>query len=134
MKKSWKINVLKLGPLFFLVGLICNFAVLIQAQAEPETVFIETVGIGLGGGLVLGASTLPFYNHPENHMINLAYGASLGAIVGVGFGLYYLFEGNLNHSELTAQNERETPVDTHFPQVKDLLVADTSISLVSLTW
>ncbi|MGK5086049.1 hypothetical protein WDW86_00690 [Bdellovibrionota bacterium FG-2] len=61
--------------------------------------FLETIGISVAVGTVLGASTLPFYNQPGKHAINVAYGASLGAVAGVGASLYGLIAGASNLEE-----------------------------------
>jgi len=46
--------------------------------------FLETFGLSGVGGTVLGASTLPFYRQPGDHSVNLAWGAAVGAVVGLG--------------------------------------------------
>ena len=48
---------------------------------------METIGIGIAVGAVLGASTLPYYDQPGKHVSNLAYGAAAGAIAGLLYGV-----------------------------------------------
>jgi len=64
-----------------------------NARAGAGSGILETIGISIAVGAVLGASTLPFYGEPGKHLINVAYGASTGAVVGVGILVYGLFRG-----------------------------------------
>jgi len=64
-----------------------------MARAGSGKIFLETIGISTAVGTVLGASTLPFYDQPGTHLINLVYGASMGAVAGVGLGLYQWLSG-----------------------------------------
>ena len=64
-----------------------------QAQASSGEKILETIGVSVAAGTVLGASTLPFYDQPSAHLMNLAYGASAGAVVGLGILLYGVAEG-----------------------------------------
>ncbi len=61
---------------------------LFGGDAAAETSIIETMGVSIAVGAVLGASTLPFYDQPGQHASNIAYGASLGAAVGIGLLIY----------------------------------------------
>ena len=63
------------------------------ARAQSGNSFLETMGISIAVGTVLGASTLPFYDQPGNHLMNLAYGASAGAVTGIGILVYGLLAG-----------------------------------------
>jgi hypothetical protein len=58
------------------------------ARANSGNSFLETIGISIAVGTVLGASTLPFYSQPGKHLSNLEYGAIAGAAVGLGVSLY----------------------------------------------
>jgi hypothetical protein len=58
------------------------------ARANSGHNFLETIGISIAVGTVLGASTLPFYDQPGKHLMNLAYGASAGAVTGLGIMIY----------------------------------------------
>jgi hypothetical protein len=58
---------------------------------------IETIGVSTAVGTVLGASTLPFYEHPENNTKNIGYGALAGAGVGLGILIYQWI--NKGHKE-----------------------------------
>ncbi len=69
--------------------------------------FLETIGISVAVGTVLGASTLPFYSQPGKHVINLAYGASLGAVAGVSTGLYGLIAGASHREESYSSDSGE---------------------------
>ncbi len=59
-----------------------------RAAAENtfETVFKDGFYGGLAGGLV-GGAVLVFAEHPEDHYIYIGYGAAIGVIVGVTFGV-----------------------------------------------
>jgi hypothetical protein len=61
------------------------------ARANSGHHFYETIGISIAVGTVLGASTLPFYSQPGTQFMNVVYGASLGAVVGIGVWLYEFF-------------------------------------------
>lgn len=54
-----------------------------KAKAESFNDAVITVGVSTGVGMVLGASTLPFYSVPTQHLKNMFYGAAIGAVVGV---------------------------------------------------
>jgi hypothetical protein len=66
------------------------------ASANSKSSFLETIGISVAVGTVLGASTLPFYDQPGKHLVNAAYGASAGAVVGIGILAYGLIAGPSN--------------------------------------
>ena len=51
-----------------------------EASARPGKTFFGAIGSGIVAGAVLGASTLPFYDQPGTHLVNLAYGAGIGAV------------------------------------------------------
>jgi hypothetical protein len=55
-----------------------------EARARSGDHTLETIGVSIAVGTVLGASTLPFYDQPGTHLLNLVYGAAAGAVVGVG--------------------------------------------------
>ncbi len=46
--------------------------------------FFETLGVSTAVGVVLGASTLPFYEVPGDQLANVGYGALAGLGVGIG--------------------------------------------------
>jgi hypothetical protein len=61
-----------------------------EAQSTEERfqdVFI-TAGYATAFGAALGAASLSFYEHPEEHMKDVAVGASLGFIGGTLLGTY----------------------------------------------
>jgi hypothetical protein len=79
----------KIGILLLALGLLgASLSVPRTARANSGNSFLETMGISIAVGTVLGASTLPFYDQPGKHLMNLAYGASAGAVVGVGVLTY----------------------------------------------
>ena len=59
-----------------------------DARANSGKSFLETIGISIAMGTVLGASTLPFYDQPGKHLSNLAYGAAAGAGAGLIYAIY----------------------------------------------
>ncbi|NUM89056.1 MAG: hypothetical protein HUU37_07625 [Bdellovibrionales bacterium] len=54
-----------------------------RARAMTVGDAILTVGVSTAAGAVLGASTLPFYNAPSEHVRNVFYGAAIGTVAGV---------------------------------------------------
>jgi hypothetical protein len=58
-----------------------------DARANSGNSFLETIGIGIAVGTVLGASTLPFYTQPGKHVENLAYGAAAGVVAGLVYAV-----------------------------------------------
>ncbi|MBI3811691.1 MAG: hypothetical protein HY283_05750 [Nitrospirae bacterium] len=56
------------------------------AENTFETVFKDGFYGGLAGALV-GGSTLVFAKHPKDHYIYIGYGAAIGVILGVTFGV-----------------------------------------------
>src|SRR5688572_19132061 len=72
--------------------------------------FLETIGISIAVGTVLGASTLPFYGQPGDHLINAAYGAAAGAAFGLGVWVYGQIQGNQDDEWASARRGRETDV------------------------
>ena len=61
--------------------------------------FFETMGISVAVGAVLGASTLPFYDQPTDHVSNVYAGAAVGAAVGLGVIIYGLVRGGPSEEE-----------------------------------
>ena len=61
---------------------------------------METIGVSTAVGTVLGASTLPFYDQPGEHLSNVAAGAALGAAVGLGICIAgWVFGPSQDHLE-----------------------------------
>lgn len=58
----------------------------VAAENEFETVFKDGFYGGLAGGLV-GGAVLVFAKHPKDHYIYIGYGAAVGVILGVTFGI-----------------------------------------------
>jgi hypothetical protein len=56
------------------------------AENTFETVFKDGFYGGLAGGLV-GGAVLIFADHPKDHYIYIGYGAAIGVILGVTFGV-----------------------------------------------
>jgi hypothetical protein len=80
------------------------------ARANSGDTFLETIGIGIAVGTVLGASTLPFYDQPGTHFVNLAYGAGAGAAVGIGVVTYGWLTGSKNDEQAKSPAETSTLV------------------------
>jgi hypothetical protein len=51
---------------------------------------LETLGISVGVGSVLGLSTIGFYGQPHKHLGNVFIGAGAGLLVGLGIVAYML--------------------------------------------
>jgi hypothetical protein len=82
-------------PLLAITGLLgASLSAPRLARASTGQIFLETMGISIAVGTVLGASTLPFYDQPGTHLMNLAYGASVGAVAGLGWFAYRMVEGS----------------------------------------
>ena len=58
-----------------------------HAGSSLEIVLWDSL-LGAGIGALVGAATLPFMEHPNDHLNRIAQGASVGLICGLGFGLY----------------------------------------------
>ncbi len=69
-----------------------------MARANSGNSFWETIGISIAVGTVLGASTLPFYDQPGEHVLNTGLGATAGVLTGVGILVYGLFQGKSSES------------------------------------
>ena len=65
-----------------------------EARAKSGETFLETIGIGIAVGTVLGASTLPFYDQPGDHLANMAYGAAAGTVAALGIEIYGWLSGS----------------------------------------
>lgn len=88
-----------------------------SARANTGDNFYETIGISMAVGTVLGASTLPFYSQPGTQLINLVYGASFGALAGLGIWLYtYLSEPSSERGKVARSYVR--PRLTFFAQAQ----------------
>lgn len=74
-----------------------------RAYAGTDNTFFETTGYFIALGTVLGASTLPFYEQPDSHLMNLAYGAGIGAVTGLGFAIFGR-SGKSSREGLTARD------------------------------
>lgn len=100
--------------------------------------FLETMGISTGVGAVVGASTLPFYEKPGKHLANVFYGASAGALVGLGIWLYEKYgpteddeESSLSPRHLPIRSLAALSVLTVEPSERGISVG---FPLVSLNW
>lgn len=116
------------------------------ARASSGNSFFETIGISIAVGTVLGASTLPFYDSPGQHVSNLGYGAGAGAIVGLGVLVYGLFQRTPDSGADAALERQYRPSESdrrlgqaHRPKRGEL--AQSSVlpthfwmPVVSLTW
>lgn len=67
-----------------------------------------TVGISTATGVVLGASTLPFYGQPGDHTNNIFYGAAVGAVAGVIISaIAGVSDSNADDANLNRRKQRE---------------------------
>jgi hypothetical protein len=90
--------------------------------------FKETLGTAGAVGLVLGASTLPFYGQPGSHWMNLGYGALAGVLVGSGIWMYYR---NHHPDSIGSAPGAEHPAAS---VVVPMTTPSIHVPLVSLTW
>ena len=85
------------------------------ARASTSTgsnnIILETIGVSIAVGTVLGASTLSFYEQPGDHLLNLAYGAGIGLVAGMGFLAYKALQGSSDHTE-NAMNSKAFKPDS----------------------
>lgn len=58
-----------------------------RAELKGTVIFKDTIYGALTGGII-GAATMVFTEKPEDHLMNIAYGAAAGSILGAGFGAY----------------------------------------------
>ncbi|MGC9323539.1 MAG: hypothetical protein ACP5G0_02205 [Desulfomonilia bacterium] len=77
----------KLSICVLLIVLISVLPARSHAGSSLEVVLYDSV-IGAGIGALVGAATLAFMDHPNEHYERIAQGASIGLICGLGFGLY----------------------------------------------
>ena len=87
------------------------------ARADSGDTFLETLGIGIAVGTVLGASTLPFTDQPGKNLVNVAYGAGAGAIVALGVAVYGWLGPSRGGDQASASLFAQTNL---FAQAKDL--------------
>lgn len=71
-----------------------------MARANSGNAILETVGLGAAVGTVLGASTLSFYDRPADHLVNLAYGAGIGIVAGMGYLVFRSLTGEAQVSSV----------------------------------
>ena len=88
------------------------------ARANSGQTFLETLGVSIAVGTVFGASTLPFYDQPGKHLVNLAYGASAGAVVGIGALVYQLIVGSSGQDDYgQGSRGKDSPVDAQTDRI-----------------
>ena len=105
----------------------------LSVSAKPKgIIFVETMGVSTAVGLILGASTLPFYQSPGSNLVNLAYGAAAGAVVGLGIFTYEMVAGS-DSEVATAPHSSPT---LYSPRTASLTQGETVIwaPVVSLRW
>jgi len=135
--RECKIRLKKLGwflPCLALLGVLFSAPRLARASSGDQ--FYETIGISIAVGTVFGASTLPFYSQPGDHLINLVYGAALGAGTGLGIWLYHLITGpsqvkprDVNHSVRS-----QLSLLTQVPRHTTFSYASGPVSVPNLTY
>ncbi len=91
----------------FGVWLILSASLCGPVTSKAGDTFLETIGISTAAGVVLGASTLSFYEKPGSHLLNIVYGASVGAALGVGVAVYSMFQEGVKDPELKEEEELE---------------------------
>lgn len=92
------------------------------------------MGISIAVGTVLGASTLPFYSQPGTQLINLAYGASAGAVTGLGVLVYGLFQGSSPDPYEAANYQPSSPISASLQAQTVLRPPKYWMPLVSVNW
>ena len=88
-----------------------------QKVAKADGLFVETVGISVAVGAVLGASTLPFFTQPLDHFANVAIGAGIGALIGLGIWVYLDLSTPAEPSGSALQS-RWIPVPSSLPRLE----------------
>lgn len=85
---------------FNLVLILGVFVLTLARTGFASSSFFETTVIATGVGAVLGASTLPFYDVPGEHLKNVGIGAGAGFLTGVGIWAYgkYIRKSNDSYS------------------------------------
>ena len=96
-----------LPALGLLLGATLSAPRMARAQSGDHT--LETIGISTAVGTVLGASTLPFYDQPGTHLLNLVFGAAAGAVVGLGVVVHREISGG-SADETAGFNPAAVPV------------------------
>jgi hypothetical protein len=87
-------------PLLAVTGLlVATISAPRLARASTGQTILETMGISIAVGTVLGASTLPFYDQPGKHLTNLGFGAAAGAVAGVGALVYQWIADRGEHDD-----------------------------------
>ena len=93
--------------------LLSTLSITLRAEAQSteerfQDVFI-TAGYATAFGAALGAASLSFYEHPEEHMKDVAVGASLGFIGGTLLGTYVVLSPVLadRDNNETASNQSD---------------------------
>lgn len=94
-KEQVKQNFQRSFQVTFLGFIVLSFIDLRDVRAEK---FLGTIGISTAVGAVLGASTLPFYEQPTDHLSNIAIGAAVGAVFGLGIWAYGSLIGSPSRS------------------------------------
>lgn len=94
-------------------------------MAQPQSYSsLETIGITTVMGSVLGASTLSFADQPGHHLLNIVYGALIGAAAGTIY-VASRDDSSTSASATDSPRNRTTTLDG------EMLV---SLPLVSLRW
>jgi hypothetical protein len=102
-----------------LVALFLVFCSLPQeSQAAPasslEVVFWDSL-MGAVIGALVGTATLPFMEHPSDHYIRIAQGASIGLVCGLGFGIFELSPMVISTTTPSGQKEKVYSLTLNMP-------------------
>lgn len=114
-------------------------AVLMAPQTVRAAGILETMGVSVAVGTVLGASTLPFYEQPKDHTGNVSLGAAAGAAIGLGVVIVQAIRGGDSdeRAQLDTRYSR-TRLEPRMPEFTGTLKNDREFTaqmpLVSLNW
>jgi hypothetical protein len=71
--------------------------------------------LGAAIGSLVGAATLPFMDHPNDHYNRILQGASLGLLCGLGFGVYEISPMFYTTTTPSGQKERVYGLTVNIP-------------------
>lgn len=104
-----------------------------SAHAGTGKWILETMGVSIAVGTVLGASTLPFYDEPGKHIDNVAIGAAIGGLVGASLLGYGAIRGHGDNHASYREPSWPEPTPARSPR-NNFPRALAYSPIVSLTW